>query len=83
MIFITSARHASIETLGVPGAAHVARPFAPHLLIMIRRALAAERAWRLPDNQAGASQAVCRRGVNQAIVAGRPVALTAGRADPG
>ncbi|WP_421934333.1 response regulator [Phenylobacterium sp.] len=43
VIFITSARHDSTEKFGVPGAAHVARPFDPDLLIMILRALAAER----------------------------------------
>lgn len=43
VIFITSARHDSPEKFGVPGAAHVARAFEPDLLIMILRALAAER----------------------------------------
>jgi len=43
VILITSARCDSIEKSGVPGAAHVARPFDPELPIMILRELAAER----------------------------------------
>lgn len=44
VIFITSAHHDSTEKFSLPGAAYVARPLGPELLMMILRALAAERA---------------------------------------
>ncbi|WP_332768864.1 response regulator [Phenylobacterium sp.] len=43
VIFLSNAHHDSVEKFGVPGAAHVAKPFDPDLLIMILRELAADR----------------------------------------
>ncbi|WP_421934344.1 hypothetical protein [Phenylobacterium sp.] len=43
VIFLSSAHHDSVEKFGVSGAAHVAKPFDPGLLVMILRELAAER----------------------------------------
>jgi len=42
VIFLSSAHHDSVEKFGVPGAAHVAKPFDPGLLVMILRELATE-----------------------------------------
>lgn len=43
VIFLSNAHHDSVEKFGVPGAAHVAKPFDPDLLIIILRELAADR----------------------------------------
>ena len=43
VIFLSNAHRDSVEKFGVPGAAHVTKPFDPDLLIMILRELAADR----------------------------------------